>query len=116
MSARTVIEHALRAYYVDSAEPAAIARDLLAQYDAERDAERRLGGEEDTRGGSPQQGESTHRHPRPCEFPTVLPCTCPRPSALPDASFARARHRARMAVFFNAARAGRARVWSGAAA
>ncbi|MFD3714306.1 hypothetical protein [Streptomyces sp. NPDC058677] len=66
--------------------------------------------EKDTRGGSPQQGESTHeqRHPRPCEFPTVLPCTCPRPSALPDAAFVRARRRARIAAFFHSARAGRA--------
>ncbi|MGW2379268.1 hypothetical protein [Streptomyces sp. NPDC001658] len=35
MTARTVIEHALRAYYVDSAEPNAIARDLLTQHEAE---------------------------------------------------------------------------------
>ncbi|MFJ9128883.1 hypothetical protein ACIRJS_32755 [Streptomyces sp. NPDC102340] len=40
MSVRHVIEHALRAYYVDSAEPNAIASDLLAQYDAERDEEK----------------------------------------------------------------------------
>lgn len=40
MSVRSVIEHALRSYYVDSAEPNAIARDLLAQYDAERDEEK----------------------------------------------------------------------------
>jgi hypothetical protein len=73
------------------------------------------GREKDTRGGSPQQGESTHRHPRPCEFPTVLPCTCPRPSALPDASFVRARYRARIAPLFHAARAGHAEVWSGVA-
>ncbi|MBL1107387.1 hypothetical protein JK361_22735 [Streptomyces sp. 5-8] len=37
MSIRDVIERALRVYYADSAEPNAIARDLLAQYDAERD-------------------------------------------------------------------------------
>lgn len=36
MSMRDVIEHALRVYYVDSAEPNAIAREVLAQYDAER--------------------------------------------------------------------------------
>jgi hypothetical protein len=30
-----VIEHALRVYYVDSAEPAGIARDLLTAYRAE---------------------------------------------------------------------------------
>ncbi len=40
MTARTVIEQALRAYYVGSAEPNAIVRDLLAQYDAERDEEK----------------------------------------------------------------------------
>lgn len=40
MNARSVIEHALRVYYVDSAEPNAIARELLAQYDAERDEEK----------------------------------------------------------------------------
>jgi hypothetical protein len=62
------------------------------------------GSEKDTRGeSSPLQGESTHRHPRPCEFPTVLPCTCPRPSALPEASFIRARHRRLIAAFFRGA-------------
>ncbi|MFI1467604.1 hypothetical protein [Streptomyces wuyuanensis] len=35
MSIRDVIEHALRVYYADSAEPNAIARDVLAQYDGE---------------------------------------------------------------------------------
>jgi hypothetical protein len=39
MSFRDVIEHALRAYYVDGAEPNAIARELLAQYDAGHRAE-----------------------------------------------------------------------------
>lgn len=43
MSVRHIIEQALRAYYADSAEPAAIARDLLAQYDAERDEEKATG-------------------------------------------------------------------------
>ncbi|MEU2739867.1 hypothetical protein ABZ656_32045 [Streptomyces sp. NPDC007095] len=74
------------------------------------------GGEKDTRGVSPQQGESTHRHPRPCEFPTVLPCRCPvRPSSLPEVSFVRARHRARVAAFVHGARDGHAEVWSRAA-
>ncbi|MFD5838183.1 hypothetical protein ACFWHV_32240 [Streptomyces collinus] len=36
MSMRDVIEHALRVYYVDSAEPNTIAREVLAQYDAEQ--------------------------------------------------------------------------------
>ncbi|MGW2742332.1 hypothetical protein [Streptomyces sp. NPDC001450] len=35
MSIRDVIEHALRVYYADSAEPNAIAREVLAQYDGE---------------------------------------------------------------------------------
>lgn len=39
MSARDVIKHALRVYYADSAEPNAIARELLAQRDAEHRAE-----------------------------------------------------------------------------
>ena len=115
MSARDVIVYALRVYYADSRDPDGLVDKLLANYDAERDAERSTG-EKDTRGESPQQGESTHRHPRPCEFPTVMPCTCPRPSALPDASLARARRRARVAPFFHAARAGRARVSTRAAA
>src|SRR5690606_34607778 len=153
MSARTVIEHALRVYYADSRDPQGVVDTLLAQYDAERaaipplwvadydsaeltlhltrdaaraacddiakvdangrcwdwrteedgtdrqfwthpDDDRPTGytggavwqtsiepSEKDTRGGSPQQGESTHdhRHPRPCEFPEVLPCRCVRP-------------------------------------
>ncbi|MFG2468685.1 hypothetical protein ACGFXB_24965 [Streptomyces canus] len=102
MSARTVIAHALRVYYADSRDPSGFVDALLAKYDAERDAELRLGGEKDTRGGSPQEGGSTHRHPRPCEFPTVLPCQCPRPSALPEGSFIRARRRARIGAAFAA--------------
>lgn len=39
MSARRVIEHALRAYYVDSAEPNGVARDLLTNHRAEVIAE-----------------------------------------------------------------------------
>ena len=42
-----------------------------------------LAREKDTRGGSPQQGESTHRHGLPCEYPEFLPCRCPvRPAGL----------------------------------
>ena len=109
MNARTEVHAALmRAGY-----GAPGADRLLDQVEADALAR---GSEKGTRGGSPQQGESTHRHTRPCEFPTIAPCICPRPSALPDASLARARHRARVVVFFHAARAGRARVWSGAAA
>ncbi|GAA3527489.1 hypothetical protein [Streptomyces osmaniensis] len=75
-----------------------------------------LAREKDTRGGSPQQGESTpeQRHPRPCEFPTVLPCTCPRPSMLPEASLIRAQHRACIASFFRAAHEGHADARAGA--
>ncbi|MCX4615747.1 hypothetical protein [Streptomyces mirabilis] len=36
MSMRDVIEYALRVYYADSAEPNAIAREVLAQYDEQR--------------------------------------------------------------------------------
>ncbi|WP_405911330.1 hypothetical protein OG529_04175 [Streptomyces longwoodensis] len=55
--------------------------------------ERRAGGEKDTRGGSPQQGESTPQSPRP------------RP--LPEVSFARARQLARIAGYFRCAAYGR---------
>lgn len=76
-----------------------------------------LAREKDTRGGSPQQGESTHEHahPRPCEFPTVLPCRCPRPSALPEASFIRARHRAGIGAAFAGVKNGHAdaHLWVG---
>lgn len=40
MSARNVIEHALRSYYADSADPKGTVERLLAQYDAERDEEK----------------------------------------------------------------------------
>lgn len=70
-----------------------------------------LAREKDTRGVSPQQGESTHRHPRPCEFPTVLPCLCPRPSALPEASFIRAKHRGRIGALFSGVANGHGDVW-----
>lgn len=94
MSARTEVHAALmRAGY--GAPGADRLLDLV-----EADAVAR-GSEKDTRGGSPQQGESTHRHTRPCEFPEVL-CTCPRPRGLPDASFVRARRRARVGAYFAA--------------
>lgn len=38
MSARTVIEHALRVYYADSRDPHGFVEKLLAKYDAERTA------------------------------------------------------------------------------
>ncbi|NJP71934.1 hypothetical protein [Streptomyces sp. C1-2] len=50
--------------------------------------------EKDTRGAAPQQGEST-------------PPPAPRPCALPDERFTRARRMARIAGFFRAARTGR---------
>lgn len=40
MSARTVIEHALRVYYADDRDPSGLVEKLLANYDAERDAAR----------------------------------------------------------------------------
>ncbi|MFF7171133.1 hypothetical protein [Streptomyces pseudovenezuelae] len=112
MSARTVIAHALRVYYSDAPDPNGFVEKLLANYDSELLAAHGIAGEKDTRGGSPRQGESTHRHTRPCEFPAVLPCTCPRPGALPEASFVRARRRARIAVFFRGAGAARTRAWA----
>lgn len=109
MNARTEVHAALmRAGY-----GAPGADRLLDQVEADAAAR---GREKDTRGGSPLQGESTHLHPLPCEFPTVLPCRCPvRPTQLPEASFVRARRRACIAALFHGARDGRAAVWSGAA-
>lgn len=109
MSARTEVHTALlRAGY-----GAPGADRLLDQVEADAVAR---GSEKSTPGGSqPREDEATHRHPRPCEFPTVMPCTCPRPSALSDASFARARRRARIASFIHGARDGHAAVWAGAA-
>ena len=105
MSARTVIEHALRVYYADSRDPQRVVDTLLAQYDAERPAT----GEKCIPGGEqPVEDGATHRHPRPCEFPEVLPCRCVRPGRLPDSSFVRARQRARIAAFFRCAAYGRA--------
>lgn len=114
MSYRTVVEHALRVYYSDGSDPIGFVDALLAKYDGELLAAHGIGGEKDTRGESPQQGESTHRHTRPCEFPTVLPCTCPRPGQMPEASFVRARSRARIAEFFRSAGAARTRAWAAA--
>ncbi|WIC88844.1 DNA binding protein [Streptomyces phage OnionKnight] len=47
MSYRSVIEHALRVYYADAAEPNAIARELLAKYDTERPGREAYPGELD---------------------------------------------------------------------
>ncbi|MYT56915.1 hypothetical protein GTW29_09280 [Streptomyces sp. SID7834] len=61
------------------------------------------GAEKDTRGSVPRKGESTH--PAPCEFPEVLPCSCPvRPRVLPDGSSDRARRRSRIGGVFVGAR------------
>jgi hypothetical protein len=56
----------------------------------------------------PAEDGATHQHPRPCEYPEALPCACPRPGTLPEASFIRARKRSRIAAFFRCARYGRA--------
>jgi hypothetical protein len=144
VSARTVVEYALRVYYQDSRDPKGMAEQMLAKYDTERrsaalkeaasEAEgavalfedsdegaaaagamegiairyRRMAGEKSTPGGSqPYEDDATHRHPQPCEFPTVVPCICPRPRELPEASFAQARRRSQIAGFFRCARYGR---------
>ncbi|MEV8394786.1 MULTISPECIES: hypothetical protein [unclassified Streptomyces] len=61
--------------------------------------------EKDTRGSVPHPGGSTHQHPRPCEYPAVLPCRCPvRPRALPAASTDRARRLSLIAAAFTGAR------------
>lgn len=192
MSARTVIAHALRVYYQDDRDPAGFVEQLLAKYDAERDAvtplwvadydsapltlhrtreaaraacddvakvdangqcwdwrteddgtdrqfwthaddDRPTGytsgavwqitvepSEKSIPAGAPEpvEDDATHRHPRPCEFPEVLPCRCVRPGHLPDASFVRAKERARISGFFRCAAMGRgkARERQGAAA
>ncbi|CAL9594270.1 hypothetical protein SUDANB1_05289 [Streptomyces sp. enrichment culture] len=96
----TLAAYVVELLNADTEAPGAVARDS----------------EKDTRGESPLQGESTHLHPLPCEFPTVLPCRCPvRPSELPEASFVRARRRACIAAFFHGAHDGHAAVRAGAA-
>ncbi|MEU0675429.1 hypothetical protein ABZ330_21560 [Streptomyces sp. NPDC006172] len=69
----------------------AVAKIEREQYDARIRAA--VDGEKGTRGGSPQQGEST---PEP-----------PRPHMLPESSFARARLCERIGGFFRCARIGR---------
>ncbi|GGQ81002.1 hypothetical protein [Streptomyces flaveolus] len=66
-------------------------------------------------GPGPREDVATHRHPRPCEFPEVLPCACPRPGTLPEASFIRARKRARIGDYFAGARQGHddRHIWAG---
>jgi hypothetical protein len=87
----------------------AVVDQILAEHRAEVFAEHGITGEKCIPGGAqPAEDGATHRHPRPCEFPTVLPCSCPRPSALPDTAFVRARRRARIAEFFRSAREGHA--------
>ncbi|WP_051852089.1 hypothetical protein [Streptomyces sp. NRRL F-5650] len=181
MSARTVIEHALRVYYADSVDPQRVVDHLLTKYDAERDATTPLwvadydsapltlhrtreaardacddiakvdanGQHWDWRteedgtdrqfwahpdddrptgytggavwqitvepseksipaGEQPVEDVATHRHPRPCEFPEVLPCRCVRPGRLPDSSFVRAKQLARVSGFFRCVALGRA--------
>lgn len=67
----------------------------------------RTGGKCIPAGEQPIEDGATHRHPRPCEFPEVLPCRCVRPGRLPDSAFVTARARARIAGFFRCAAAGR---------
>lgn len=59
MSARSVIEHALRAYYADSAEPNGTARDLLDGYRAEVLAEEKASADAPT--ATPQLDERLGR-------------------------------------------------------
>lgn len=182
MSARTVIEHALRAYYADSSDAQGLVDKLLAQYDDERpipplyvadydsapltlhrsreaaraacddvakivahgqywdwrteddDVDRQFWAHPDDdsptgyTGGAvwqvevepsekcipggvqPREDGATHRHPRPCEFPEVLPCLCVRPAALPEESFLRARRRALVSSYFEGSKQGHADV------
>lgn len=177
MTARSVIEHALRVYFADSADPNAVVDRLLANYDAERpfpplwvadydsapltlhltreaaraacddvatvdahgqgwdwrtegdDVDRQFwtnpdddrptgytggavwqiaveGSAKDTRGESPRTGESTHdqRHPRPCEYPELLPCQCPRTF---ERTARHARRSSRLRAYFLLSRRGR---------
>lgn len=66
-------------------------------------------------GEQPAEDVATHRHPRPCEFPTVLPCRCVRPGHLPEASFIRARKRGRIGDYFAAVKQGHddRLIWAG---
>ncbi|MGW0012566.1 hypothetical protein ACWDVX_22825 [Streptomyces tendae] len=99
MSARTVIAYALRVYYQDSRDPAGLVEQLLGKYDAEL-LGAQTGEKSIPAGVQPVVDVATHRHPRPCEFPTVLPCQCVRPGHLPEASFLRARKRQRIGDYF----------------
>lgn len=108
MSARTVIEHALRVYYQDDRNPAGFVEQLLAKYDAELLAAQATGEKSIPAGVQPVADVATHRHPRPCEFPEVLPCRCVRPGRLPDSSFVRAKQLARVSGFFRCVALGRA--------
>ncbi|MFC8873186.1 hypothetical protein [Streptomyces ardesiacus] len=107
MSARTVVAHALRVYYQDDRDPAGFVEQLLAKYDAELLAHT---GEKSIPAGAPEPvaDVATHRHPRPCEFPEVLPCRCVRPGRLPDSSFVCAKQLARVSGFFRCVALGRA--------
>lgn len=110
MSARTVIAYALRVYYQGDRDPAGLVEQLLAKYDAELLAGQDTGEKSIPAGVQPVEDVATHRHPRPCEFPEVLPCRCVRPGHLPDGSFVRAKQRARISGFFRCAAMGRGKV------
>jgi len=75
-----------------------------------RDIQQLTGEKSIPAGEQPVEDEATrrHSHPRPCEFPEVLPCSCPRPGALPEASFIRARKRRLIAAFFQGVKHGHA--------
>ncbi|MFD5838184.1 hypothetical protein ACFWHV_32245 [Streptomyces collinus] len=86
--------------------PAVVDR-ILAEHRAEVLAEHGNTGEKCIPGGEqPVEDGATHRHPRPCEFPEVLPCRCVRPTALPEESFLRARRRALVSSYFEGSRQG----------
>ncbi|MCT9139038.1 hypothetical protein [Streptomyces violarus] len=88
--------------------PAVVDR-ILAEHRVEVLAEHGRTGEKCIPGGEqPAEDGATHRHPRPCEFPEVLPCLCSQPGRLPDAAFIRARNRARIAGLFRLVQLGRA--------
>ncbi|MEV8124067.1 hypothetical protein AB0P07_08130 [Streptomyces sp. NPDC085944] len=91
--------------YGDSRTVTAVIRDI-----------QRLTGEKSIPAGvQPVEDGATHRHPRPCEFPTVLPCMCVRPGHLPEASFLRARQRGRIGDYFAGVKQGHddRLIWAG---
>ncbi|MCU8589353.1 hypothetical protein [Streptomyces sp. A13(2022)] len=73
---------------------------------------RRMAGEKSIPADAqPVEDDATHRHPRPCEYPEVLPCCCVRPGRLPEASFLRARRRSLVGAFFEGVKHGHNERW-----